>query len=169
MSRFFKIATIFSMLISLMISCGPDNTQKAIAAKADSLFISIRCVKTVTQLITSNFLLPGQKKTQYKMEYINETWPDTITQSQANRLIALENLSKGYEKLVGISSGLQAQSIQQLEQLKKLNDEINSGSSGNENLLQYLTFESKCADTLNRVLDTLVKKSIELSCKNQSL
>ena len=157
------------VLISLLISCGPDNTQKAIASKADSLLISVGCVKTVTQLITTNFLLPGQKKTQYKMEYIKETWPDTITKVQANRLLALENLGRGYEKLVSISSGLQVQSIQQLEQLKKLNDEINSGASGNENLVQYLTFESKCADTLNRVLDTLVKKSIELSCKNQSL
>jgi hypothetical protein len=157
------------VLINLLISCGPDNNQEAIVAKADSLFISVRCVKTVTQLITANFLLPGQKKTQYKMEYINETWPDTITKTQANRLISLETLSRGYQKLVDISSGLQVQSVRQLEQLKKLNDEINSGASGNENLMQYLTFESKCADTLNRVLDTLVKKSIELSCKNQSL
>ncbi len=169
MPRFFKITSLFLALITWLTSCGPDSTQKAIAAKADSLFISVRCVKTVTQLITNNFLLPGQKKTQYKMEYINETWPDTITQTQANKLISLKNLHLGYEKLVTISNGLQTQSIQQLEQLKKLNEEINSGSSGNENLLQYLTFESKCADTLNKVLDTLVKKSIELSCKNQSL
>jgi len=153
----------------LLLSCGPDAAQKAIEAKADSLFINVRCVSTVTGLITTNYLLPGQKKVAYKMEYIRETWPDTITRAQATKLTSLQDVSNGYEKLLATSKGLQLQSAQQLEQLKKLNGEINTGALGKEDLRQYLTFESKCADTLNRVLDTLVKRAIELSCKSQSL
>ena len=126
-------------------------------------------MKTVTKLISDNFLLPGLKKVQYKMEYINETWPDTITTAQAEKLIILKNTGIGFEELVSMSKELENQSGKQLEQLKKLNGEINSGSLTNDNLMQYLTFESTCADSLNMALDTLVKKSIMLSCKSQAL
>jgi allophanate hydrolase subunit 1 len=119
--------------------------------------------------LTRDYLLPGRKKTEFKMEYIREAWPDTITSAQAQRLALIQDMSQGYEKLLAISKDLQEQSGRQLEQLKKLNDEINAGRLGEENLVQYLTFESKCADTLSKVLDTLVKRSIELSCKSQSL
>jgi len=156
-------------LIGSLTSCTQGESQKVLLGRADSLYISVRCVSTVTALIADNFLVPGQKKVKYKMEYINETWPDTITPSQARKLIDLKDLDTGFEKLVQVTKGLRERSATQLEQLKKLNYEINSGISGKDDLLQYLTFESKCADTLNRVLDTLVKRSVELSCKSLAL
>jgi hypothetical protein len=149
-------------------SCGNDPARQALAARADSLFISVRCVRTVTSLIADNFLVPGQKKAQYRIEYINETWPDTITRAQALKLVNLKNLGLGFDKLVGTTRNLQSLSEKQLQQLKKLDHEIHNGVISNEDLLRSITFEAKCADTLNRVLDTLVKKSIELSCKSQS-
>lgn len=169
LSGHFKIAIFFVIAGTFLASCGAGATQKTVVERADSLYISVRCVRTVTGLITDNFLLPGQKRTRYKMDYINETWPDTITPVQARKIKGLQDIDKGFDHLVDISKGLQDRSARQLEQLKKLNDEIDSGLASNEDLLQYLTFERKCADTLNRVLDTLVKRSIELSCKSQSL
>ncbi len=169
LSKALKIGFLGAFLSFILTSCGGGMAQRTVVERADSLFISVRCVRTVTGLITDNFLLPGQKRTRYKMDYINETWPDTITPVHARKIASLQDIDKGFDDLVGISKGLQERSAHQLEQLKKLNDEINTGISSNEDLLQYLTFERKCADTLNRVLDTLVKRSIELSCKSQSL
>jgi hypothetical protein len=164
---FSKIGIVICCAI-VLCSCGGDPARQALAARADSLFISVRCVRTVTSLISDNFLVPGQKKAQYRIEYINETWPDTITSAQALKLVNLKTLGLGFDKLVSATRSLQSLSEKQLEQLKKLNHEINNGAISNEDLLQSITFEGRCADTLNRVLDTLVKKSIELSCKSQS-
>jgi len=167
--RFLKIFILLPALLIWLVSCAPNEAQKPMQVKADSLDINLRCMKTVTKLISDNFLLPGYKKVQYKIEYISETWPDTITTTQAAKITNLKNMGTGFEELVNISKELQLQSTVQLEQLKKLNNQINSGAVNSEQALQYLTFESKCADTLNRVLDTLVKKSIMLSCKSQSI
>lgn len=157
-------------LAAALAGCGAAETsQKAITERIDSLCINLRCVSTSASQIARDYLLPGQKKAGFKMEYIKETWPDTITRAQAQRLALIQDMNLGYEKLLVISKDLQQQSVRQLEQLKKLNDEINAGRLNEENIAQYLTFESKCADTLNKVLDTLVKRSIELSCKSQSL
>ena len=112
-------------------------------------------------------LVPAQKKLQYKMDYINETYPDTITRSQAEKLIVIKESYAGYNSLILTARALQKQSAAQLLQISKLNNEISKGKE--ENMIQYITFENKCADTLNAVLDTLVKRSIELGCKMQSL
>lgn len=164
-----KIAFLLAGLSCMLSSCGADAARQALAARADSLFISVRCVKTVTTLISDNFLVPGQKKAQFRIEYINETWPDTITPVQALKLVNLKNLGVGFAELCGTSKNLQALSEKQLAQLKKLNNEINSGNLSNTDLLQSITFEARCADTLKSALDTLVKRSIELSCRSQSL
>lgn len=169
MTRRFKIIAVFASLLFMQAACRRDAAEQEMMAKADSLLINVRCITTVTGLINNNFLLPGQKRTQYKIEYIQETWPDTITPVQAGKLITLKELTQGFDHLLAISKGLQTRSVQQLEQLKKLNQTIISGALSSENTLQYLNFESKCADTLNRVLDTLVKRSIDLSCRSQSL
>ena len=141
--------------------------QKIISAKADSLFIRVRCVKTVSELIETTLLVPAQKKLQYRIEYINETYPDTITKKQAEKIMCIRDIFQNCESLIVITRQLKKQSIAQLEQIKKLNAEIISGKD--ENMLQYLTFENKCADTLNRVLDTLIKKTVELGCRSQNL
>lgn len=169
MARFFRIYLLLAAVAGALFSCVPDAAQQRNAASADSLYISVRSVSTVSGLIDNNFLLPGQKRTQYKLEYISETWPDTITPAQANKLVSLTSLSENYNHLLSLNRSLHEKSLRQLEQLKKLNQAINSGVLDPENTLQYLNFESKCADTLNRVLDTLVKRSIDLSCKSLSL
>lgn len=169
MLRTAAAAIIASLMICLLVNCTQNAMDKAIIARTDSLFINAKSVHTVTTLINHNFLSPGHKKTQYKIEYINETWPDTISRVQANKLLALKDLHAGFEKALSISQSLQQRSLLQLQQLNKLNQQINSGALTEESLYQYLTFEIKCADSLNRALDTLVKRSIELSCKSQSL
>jgi hypothetical protein len=138
-----------------------------ILAKADSLFIKVRCVKTVSELIETTLLVPTQKKLQFKIEYINETYPDTITKTQAERIVRIKDIYDGYESLIAVTKQLQKESVLQLEQVTKLNSEIGKGKD--ENMLQYLTFESKCADTLNKVLDNIIKRSIDLGCKSQNI
>ena len=150
----------------LLQACGPGANQKMIAAKSDSLFIRVRCLKTVSELIESTLLIPSQKKLQYKMDYINETYPDTITKAQAEKIMQIKDVYLNYNDLIVTTKELQKQSALQLEQVSKLNAEI--GKINEENILQYLTFENKCADSLNVVLDALIKKSIELGCKTQS-
>ena len=138
-----------------------------ISAKADSLFIKVRCVKTVSELIETTLLVPAQKKLQFKIEYINETYPDTITKTQAEKIVRIKDIYDGYESLIAVTKQLQKESVLQLEQVTKLNSEIDKGKD--ENMLQYLTFESKCADTLNKVLDNIIKRSIDLGCKSQNI
>ena len=167
MKPYFKISSVVFAFLSLLQSCGAGADQKIILGKADSLFIRVRCVKTVSELIEKTLLLPSQKKMQFKMEYINETYPDTITKTQAEKIMLVKNLYQNYEVLIGITKQIQKQSVLQLQQISKLNSEINKG--GDENLLQYLTFENKCADTLSGALDALIKKSIELGCKSQNV
>jgi hypothetical protein len=151
----------------MLQSCGAGAEQKIISVKADSLFIRVRCVKTVCELIETTLLLPTQKKLQNKMEYISETYPDTISNAQAKKILRIKDISESYDALILVSRQLQKQAVLQLEQVSKLNTEIAKGK--NENIMQYLTFENKCADTLNTVLDALVKKSIELGCKSQGV
>jgi len=153
----------FSMLFQ---ACAPSSNEKMILAKSDSLFIRVRCVKTVSELIENTLLIPMQKKLQYKIDYIIETYPDTITKTQAEKIIQIKNVHDSYDGLILTSKELQKRSALQLLQVKKLNSEIGRGKD--ENTLQYLTFENKCADSLNIVLNALIKKSIELSCKSQS-
>lgn len=150
----------------LLQACGPGANQKMISDKADSLYIRVRCVKTVSELIENTLLIPAQKKLQYKIDYINETYPDTITKTQAEKIILIKDVYQRYNTLILTTKQLQKQSSIQLLQVSKLNVEIDNGKE--ENMLQYLTFEGKCADTLNTVLDALIKKSIELGCKAQS-
>ena len=100
------------------------------------------------------------------MDYINETYPDTITKAQAEKIMQIKDVYLNYNDLIVTTKELQKQSALQLEQVSKLNAEI--GKINEENILQYLTFENKCADSLNVVLDALIKKSIELGCKTQS-
>lgn len=157
------------VLGSALFSCGPGTEQKSMVMRADSLFMNLRCVNSVVKLIHTNYLVPGEKKVRYKLEYIDETWPDTITGQQANKLINLKKLGADYEQLGLLCKKMEQQSAMQLEQLKKLNAEIISGRQNADNLLQYLTFESRSADTLQLMLDSLVKKSIELNCKSYSL
>ncbi len=164
--RFCKIFCCLSAFSMLFLSCGQDAKQKMILTKADSLYIRVRCVKTVSELIENTLLIPAHKKMQYKIDYINETYPDTITKTQAEKLIQIKNTEQNYNSLILTTKELQKQSALQLTQVTKLNAEIARGKD--ENMLQYLTFEIKCADTLNSVLDNIIKKSIELSCKSQT-
>ena len=150
----------------LLQSCGKGINQKMILAKADSLYIRVRCVKTVSELIENTLLVPAQKKLQYKIDYINETYPDTITKTQAEKIMQIKEVFQDYNALILTTKEVQKQSATQLLQVSKLNGEIAKGKE--ENTLQYLTFENKCADTLNIVLDALIKKSIELGCKTQT-
>lgn len=164
-----RLSKIFCCLLAftvLFAGCGQNANQKMITAKADSLFIRVRCMKTVSELIEGNLLIPTQKKLQYKIDYINETYPDTISKMQAEKLIQIKDAEQNYDSLILTTKELQKQSAIQLEQVIKLNSEIGKGK--NENILQYLTFESKCADSLNLVLDLIIKRSIELSCKSQT-
>ena len=162
----FKIFCVAPALMMLLQACGLGANEKMITAKADSLFIRVRCVKTVSELIENTLLVPAQKKLQYKIDYINETYPDTITKVQAQKIISIKSVFLSYNELIGITKELQKQSSTQLLQVSKLRAEI--GKEKEENVLQYLTFENKCADTLTSALDVLVKKAIELGCKSQS-
>ena len=108
--------------------------------KADSLLIKVQCVKTVSELIEKTLLLPSLKKLQYKIEYINETYPDTITKLQAEKIVRIKNTCLDYEALLKTTHALQRQSTTQLLQVNKLTGEIKDGK---ENMLQYLTFEGK--------------------------
>ncbi|MGZ3862016.1 MAG: hypothetical protein ACXVPN_06795 [Bacteroidia bacterium] len=167
MKAFCKIFIPVYALIFLLQSCGEGADQKTISMKADSLLIRVQCVKTVSELIEKTMLIPSIKKLEYKMEYINETYPDTITRPQAEKIIRLKNACRDYESLLKTTRSLQQQSQIQLLQVNKLNGEIKSGKD--ENMLQYLTFEGKCADTLNIVLDAVIKKSIDLGCYSKNL
>lgn len=166
--RPFLLCMPVAVVLLLSMSCSPSRPAEGLAPRIDSLFVKLRCTHTLTQLIQNNYILSGQKKVRYKMEYIRETWPDTITRAQAAKIIYLKDLGIGYEELANMSRSLGEQANLQLEQLKKLNTAIATGADA-DSLRQYLNFESKCADTLSMALDTLVKRSIELSCKSQSL
>ncbi|MGZ3903058.1 MAG: hypothetical protein ACXVC6_05155 [Bacteroidia bacterium] len=151
----------------MLQSCGMGADQKLISMKADSLLIRVQCVKTVSELIEKTLLVPTIKKLEYKMDYINETYPDTITKAQAEKILRIKNAYADYESLLKITRALQQQSATQLLQVSKLNGEIKDGKD--ENMIQYLTFEGKCADTLNGILDAVVKKSIDLGCYSKNL
>lgn len=151
----------------MLQSCGPGADQKMISAKADSLLIRVQCVKTVSELIEKSMIVPAIKKLEYKIDYINETYPDTITKAQAEKIVRIKNACRDYEVLLKTIKALQVQSHTQLLQVNRLNSEIKNGKD--ENMLQYLTFENKCADTLNSVLDAVIKKSIDLGCYSKNL
>lgn len=151
----------------ILQSCGMGADQKLVSMKADSLLVRVQCVKTVSGLIEKTLLVPSIKKLEYKIEYINETYPDTITRAQAEKIVRIKNAYADYETLLKTTRALQQQSAMQLLQVNKLNGEIKSGKD--ENMLQYLTFEGKCADTLNSILDAVVKKSIDLGCYSKNL
>ncbi|HWY36952.1 MAG TPA: hypothetical protein VNY73_00235 [Bacteroidia bacterium] len=137
------------------------------SARVDSLFIKVRCVKTVSGLIETSLLVPAHKKLRYKIDYINETYPDTVTPAQAEKMMLIKDTYRGYELLISTARQLQKRSAMQLEQVSRLSAEISKGKD--ENMHQYLTFESQCTDTLNRVLDELIKRSVDLGCKAQNI
>src|ERR1035437_9783728 len=115
----------------LLQACGSGANQKMISAKADSLYIRVRCVKTVSELIENTLLIPAQKKLQYKIDYINETYPDTITKTQAEKIIQIKDVYQSYEGLIFTTKQLQKQSAMQLSQVSKLNAEIGKGNEEN--------------------------------------
>lgn len=167
MNQFYKITALLCVVLFLLQSCGGGADQKALGSKADSLFIKVRCIKTVTELIEKSLLLPAQKKLQYKIDYINETWPDTLSPAQAQKILMIKDTWQNYQMLISAMQQLQKQSGLQLEQVNKLSADIGKGRG--QNMLQYLTFEGRCADTLNSALDTLIKKAIQLGCISQNI
>lgn len=101
------------------------------------------------------------------MDYMNETYPDTITRQQAEKMIVLKETTGDYELLLQTLKDLQKRSDLQLTQVTKLNAGVSRIKE--EELMQYISFENKCADTLNTALNVIIKKTIELACKSQSL
>jgi hypothetical protein len=153
---------LFAFIIALQ-SCSPGAGQKNLEARADSLYIRVRCIQTLSGSVEQVLLAPSLKKLTYRIEYINETYPDTISKADAEKLVQLKSMYEHYTRLIGTSRELQQRSALQLLQVSKLGAELAQRRS--ENMDECINYENRCADTLHAVLDSLIKRSVEMGCK----
>lgn len=158
-----KIFLLAPALLGLLQSCSPGTGQKSLEARADSLYIRVRCIQTLSGSIEHVLLAPSLKKLAYRIEYINETYPDTISKSEAEKLMQIKSMHEYFSRLAETSRELQQRSALQLVQVSKLHAEI--ARRKNEDMDHYINYENKCADTLHAVLDSLIRRSVEMGCR----